>query len=387
MTIAFYYTYDINPTAGGTERVTYALSKEFAKDGISYIYIAANKRKTIFEEEKARQFYLPRKDRLACEENVRWLKNLISKFGVTVLINQDSFDSGIELCNKANFPGVKCITAIHYNLFGDIKHLKDVLKWNYISRSATLPKYLIQWLILPLYKHRAQRNRVALLQRINKNQNAVILLSQSDRMAFPVADKRKLFVIPNPVTVTSGTIDLSQKEKTVLYVGRLTFSQKRVDYLLKAWKMVSQTHPDWMLKIIGTGTASAFYKGYANQHHVTNVEFEGNTSPERYYQTASALCLTSTYEGFGLVLTEAMLYGTIPVAFDSYEAVHDIIDNGNDGLLVTAFNVKEYANTLDQLMSDSSMRLRLAKGCLQKVNMFDIHKIAQQWIELFHNIK
>lgn len=81
-----------------------------------------------------------------------------------------------------------------------------------------------------------------------------------------------------------------------------------------------------------------------------------------------------------------MQYGCVPMAFDSYASVHDIIADGDNGYIIPAFDEEEYARKLDMLMSDEDLRMRMAAKGRESVKRFNPETIAQQWIELFENL-
>ena len=112
------------------------------------------------------------------------------------------------------------------------------------------------------------------------------------------------------------------------------------------------------------------------------VRFEGFQNPEPYYRDASIFCMTSAYEGLPMVLIEAASFGCVPVAFESFAAVRDIISAGENGCLVPAFDLDAYAETLARLMSDDALRERLA----QIPEKFSPEKIGAQWEALFREI-
>lgn len=93
------------------------------------------------------------------------------------------------------------------------------------------------------------------------------------------------------------------------------------------------------------------------------------------YKRAQIICVSSTYEGFSLVLTEALQYGVIPVAFDSFESVHDIIDTGKNGFLVKPFQINYYANILKSLMFNDNLRQQIQMN-IQTDTSFSIASIS-----------
>jgi len=119
---------------------------------------------------------------------------------------------------------------------------------------------------------------------------------------------------------------------------------------------------------------------------LTNIYFEGFQSPEIYYDRASVFCMTSAFEGFGLVLVEAMAYGCIPFAFKSYPNVVDIIDDNENGELISPFLTDEYAEKLSKLMDNEDQIQIMANNAKIKSDKFRIEIIGNMWLQLFKSV-
>ena len=181
--------------------------------------------------------------------------------------------------------------------------------------------------------------------------------------------------------------DLVGKKKEVLFVGRMSFAEKRPDLLLRVWTKLQAAFPEWSLRFVGDGDYLPKLKKLAGTLGADRVRFEGFCNPDPYYRDASIFCMTSAYEGFGMVLVEAAAFGCVPVAFDSFAAVRDIIDDGENGALVPAFDLDAYAETLARLMRDDALRERLAKNALAQIpEKFSPQKIGDMWETLFRKL-
>ena len=114
-------------------------------------------------------------------------------------------------------------------------------------------------------------------------------------------------------------------------------------------------------------------------------KFEGFQQPKPYYERASILLLTSEYEGFPLVLAESMGFGVIPVVYNSYSAVGDIIDDKKNGLVIPyhkeGYRADEAANMLAKLMNDIRIRDVLASAAVEKSKEYSVERIYEQWME------
>ena len=124
---------------------------------------------------------------------------------------------------------------------------------------------------------------------------------------------------------------------------------------------------------------------YVKDHKLGNVIFEGRqTDVAKYYAKASFICLTSNFEGWGMALTEGMQYGCIPFTFNNYGASSEMIDDGINGCLIPAYDLKIYASRLQELMSDEGRRLKMSKASMDKVKKFSVKNVADEWERLFN---
>ena len=114
------------------------------------------------------------------------------------------------------------------------------------------------------------------------------------------------------------------------------------------------------------------------------ITFHGFTNPTEYYKSAPILCMTSNYEGFPMVLVEAMQYGSVPYAFDSFPSLYDIINDGINGVIVPAFDEDSYAKKVMSYLSQPIEKMSIiSANAIRKSKTFDINAIGGRWIELF----
>ena len=161
--------------------------------------------------------------------------------------------------------------------------------------------------------------------------------------------------------------------------------QKRISLALQIWELIENNpiSKNWTLRIIGTGSDIDKYKKIVELKHIV---FEGRQNPEPYYQKASIFMMTSSFEGWGLTLTEAQQYGVVPLAFNSYASVSDIITDKYNGYLVSNNDINSYVKYLTLLMSDYDLRHRMALNCIESSKRFERQHICNQWIQLFKQL-
>jgi glycosyltransferase involved in cell wall biosynthesis len=135
--------------------------------------------------------------------------------------------------------------------------------------------------------------------------------------------------------------------------------------------------------IVGDGNERIPLQQLIDKKKLERVSFLGYQGDLRlYFKRASILAFPSLREGWGLVLVEALAYGCVPVCFDSFSSLHDIVENERDGLIIPAFDVKAFSEGLFSLSRDADKRERLARNGLRSVTKFNIAKIISQWISL-----
>ncbi|WP_068691527.1 glycosyltransferase [Culturomica massiliensis] len=199
-----------------------------------------------------------------------------------------------------------------------------------------------------------------------------------------------IIAIPNPLSLPEilSPDQLIRKHKEVLIVARLTEPVKRLSLALKIWQIIEKTesYNDWKLVILGNGEDELYYKTLAHKLGLKNISFEGRKEPLEYYRRASIFMMTSLYEGWGLTLVEAQQMGVVPIAFESYEALQDMIRNHDNGILIPDRHIHEYAAQLKELMTDFCKREEIAVNALASCRQFSIGHIVQKWCRLFSNL-
>lgn len=195
-----------------------------------------------------------------------------------------------------------------------------------------------------------------------------------------------LMVQTNPVTLDSTDFVYSfpKKQKEIIYLGRIDYNQKRVYRVIDTWARLEKKFPDWKLTIVGDGVERKNVEKLVADYDLKHVSFEGFQQPKPYCERASILLLTSEYEGFPLVLAECMSFGVIPVVYDSYSAVRDIIDDGKDGVVIlyekNGYDADKAAGMLVQVMQNDSLREMMAHAAIEKSKAYSVERIYQEWM-------
>ena len=217
-----------------------------------------------------------------------------------------------------------------------------------------------------------------------KKLDQFVVLTEEDRSAWP--ELKNICVIPDPLSFSPQRVSFLA-DKRVIAVGRYVY-QKGFDLLLKAWAQVEKDFPDWELSIFGEGDRTPYFKLIEKLGiHSDKCHLEGRSSDiENEYCQSSLFVFSSRFEGFGMVLVEAMACGLPVVSFDCPCGPKDIVKDGEDGLLIEAGNVSALAKGLRSLMSSPEKRNSMSKTAQKNAQRFKIEYIAQQWQQLFEQV-
>ena len=223
-------------------------------------------------------------------------------------------------------------------------------------------------------------NLVNHLKRLDK----FIVLTDEDRRNWNELDN--VAVIPNPLPFMPEITNPLTK-KRVIAVGRYVY-QKGFDMLLKAWTIVEKVCPDWTLTIFGDGNRLE-YETMVEELKLdkSRCKILGPTGQiQAEYMKSSLLVMSSRFEGFGMVLVEAMACGLPVVSFDCPCGPKDIIHDGVDGLLVESGNVEKLGEAMIWMIQHPEKRESMAIEAINNVKRFQMDNIAKQWKQLFDSI-
>ena len=214
--------------------------------------------------------------------------------------------------------------------------------------------------------------------------DSLVVLTDKDREAW--TELNNVVTIPDPLPFTPTKSSL-QTEKRVIAIARYSY-EKGIDLLLQAWAEVERQCEDWRLDVFGDGDTSSY------EHLIDNLGIDRNrcglnartNDVEREYCNSSIFALSSRFEGFGMVMIEAMACGLPVVAFNCPWGPQEIVNNGEDGILVDNGSPSSLANGLLQLINDVNTRKAMSEAAERNVLRFKIDYIAQKWKQLFEQV-
>lgn len=345
---------DINRT-GGTERITTFIANELCKRNYNvYILSVTNGVEAFFEVRPEVQLSSLHMEGVSSNfSNIAIIKKLHN------FIKNSSIDYIIDVDIVLSF----------YSIPACISTSTTVISWEHFHYFINVGGFMQR------IKRTAARKLAARFSKF------IITLTEKDKQQYieNLNCKSEIISINNPITIKRDKKKANLESKIVLAVGRLT-PQKGFDLLLQSWKKVNKTHPDWVLRIVGSGEEEVMLHNLAQELLVSlSVEFIPKTkNVELYYRNTSIYVMSSRFEGMPLVLLEAKSYGLPVVSFDCDCGPSDIIRNGVDGLLIEKENTEKLAEGLMELMGNREKINYFSEQALED-NRFELDNIVSQW--------
>jgi glycosyltransferase involved in cell wall biosynthesis len=235
--------------------------------------------------------------------------------------------------------------------------------------------------------HAHRRGLARDLRRRYRSLDALAVLTEEDRVDYEGAlGSTKVVRLPNAVPPLSGERARAES-KIAVAAGRLN-SQKGFDLLIAAWRPVATAHPDWQLRIYGRGLQRpALRQQILDAGLSDDVLLLGPTRDlGEALSQGSVFVLSSRFEGFGIVVVEAMSKGLAVVSFDCPRGPGEIIDDGRDGVLVPAGDVDALSRALLDVVGDEERRRALGAAALQTAHRYDPKTVGADWVALLDDL-
>ena len=352
---------------GGVERVTATLGKALAARGWRVTIVAFRvESRALLEglapEVMVKALAFP----AATAENAKALRVLFLAREVGVVVNQWGLLWGVtRLLRRAGKGlGVKIVAALH--------NIPD----NNGRIAAVRGPARFLWRLLSGLSLRA----------VYRGSDAFVVLSKRFEPIFRrmtgLAFTPRLRTIGNPLTLAPAVP--APKEDVLLYVGRLEETQKRVSRVLGAWRLLAPRFPGWRLEIVGDGPDRAALEAQAAD--LPRVAFHGFRAPAPFYAKAKLLLLTSDFEGFPLVLAEAMAARCVPVALGTYPAVYDVVRGTNGVVVAPPFEAEGFARVVGDLMAAPAVLGGMAEVAQADAQAYSLDAVADCWEALFKEV-
>lgn len=383
MNILFISYFPTYPIAGGIQRVTTSLAKEFSTRGYSICYLCYKYTNNTTDNSSVPQYFINIKN---CSDNTikTEINSIIEKHNIDIIINQTPNNGSYRICKLID-KNVKIISVIHTQPYST-----DNITWKRIwnMRTINFKHFLFKTaslLNVNIYKKFFSKATDKNLKRAFEISDKVCFISERfySRVLkhLPEIPKEKLASINNPNSYNiNGDSFYPIKENLIIWVGRVENSNKNTLDFIKAWKYFYKDHTDWKAAIIGAGegTDLEYNKKYVRKHNIKNLDFIGRiNNVEEWYKRAKIVAVTSWGESWCLAITEGMQYGCIPCAYNTYETLEDIIDNNINGFIIQP-TPKTMAECFENIATKIDIEI-FSKEAQQKVLKFSIKNIAEQW--------
>lgn len=220
---------------------------------------------------------------------------------------------------------------------------------------------------------------------IVKHFDKFVVLTEEDKEDWGKLDN--IITIPNPVTfIPNKTSNCNSKR--AIAMGRIS-KQKQYELMLRVWKKVIEKHPEWNLVIFANGGSPEKLKKTGMKLGLeSNLEVYPTTREvEKELVNSSIYLMTSKYEGFPLVLLEAMSCGLPVVSFACKCGPKDMINNQEDGFLVEPGDLNDFEEKVNLLIENDNVRKEMGQRASRNIQRFSEEKIMQKWIGLFNQIR
>lgn len=374
MNILFITPSEVQPLNGGIERTTLALSRQLEEEygyTCRFMNLVEGCSKVQLEAEIQSQHI----EIIIAQGADKRISNLLPV--LRAIIDKQSWKIILLFVYHSN-PGVELATmdygALWYNIFHNIN-----LKTSIRQLGWQLLKPIVE---TRMVKHLKKKYRVPY-----EYADRVVLLSDRfvpEYQFFSGGEQSRFYAIPNMLPLAKSDCVLTEKKKIVLLVSRMEERQKRIKLALQIWSKIPQS--GWQLKIVGAGDDLNYFMHLAIRWNLKNVSFEGRQNPIPYYQQAPIFMMTSAFEGLPMTILEAQQNRCVPVVFDTFASLPDVVSNGRNGFVIPEGDVDQYVARLTQLMNDEFLCKEMGENALIDCLRFAPQKVAEQWNSLFNEL-
>ena len=377
-------------TTGGTEIATYRIAKALKKTGDWEIYNAYRGKDADITDKSIYNDIVG-----LSRVNYKFknqLKSFIIRHEIDIVVNMSRFFRHSTIVRAVRESKRNCSIYFmqHFAPGSEIKKGKYTSGFHLLKLNPYNPLYWLRATVYPLIKlpRRLKINKT--YRETYNNSDKVIMLSPgyiaSYKSLAGLDSDDKFKAIPNIFEIDDVQASCV-KEKRVLILSRMDEIQKRISLALKIWQKIeeSKEFPEWHLDIVGWGHDIKTLQRFSKKLNLKNITFHGWKERDCFLQRSAILMTTSEYEGLPLSIIEALGYGCIPIAFNSYESLHDVIEDGVNGFVVDRFgDIETYSEKLKFLMRNPQVREEMALKGKENLKWLSEQSIVRQWLEILN---
>lgn len=387
MNILFFYPSGFGPQiGGGTEKVMETLSQCFASDGNSIFYVS-------FHRILGYNAPFPH---LVLDDVNRGHRSQIRIEQIVAFVKENNIDIIIDNYHHNNLRDLKVIAEVKRQTGVKVICLYHTSPSSHelTYRKPSEPS-LVKYKVKRSLKERLLTNKCyarLMWQETRKSMrfrlehyDRIVLLSENliPEAARFTGYSDKYVAIPNTIPSRKATLDI-KKNNELLWVGRMTML-KQPEKALRVWIEIQDLFPEWSINFLGDGEMLQGLRAWSDGA-TKRCRLLGHQDPLPYYQSAKIFLMTSDIEGFGLVLVEAQREGAVPIAFDTFASLRDIVTDGEDGLIIEANNLESYKEQLVALMRDNNRLSIMSDKAKRSSERFSEECIIPKWYQLFGSL-
>jgi glycosyltransferase involved in cell wall biosynthesis len=260
-----------------------------------------------------------------------------------------------------------------------MEHIKDA---GYVAHDRTLPRIIGQY--HGSFEMCAKTGDLRRVVRAYSEIDKFVCLNGTDAELFRKASLNNSHWIPNPVAAPNSY----GVEKQNLFVAVSRYDkQKSLEYLLRAWKLIANDHPDWRVELYGEGVLRSFLESVIELEDIPRAFLMGMSSDVgAAFAPAKVHVLSSQYEGLPIAIVEAAMVGVPTIAFDCAPGISDLIIDGKTGAVVRQNSVRDLASAMKVLATDQELLGSMSEASIEHSSKYQPTKIISHWLNLFEEI-
>ncbi len=388
-TVMFYTRFQPVCERGGTEHTTIVTARELKRRyGVQTIAAYQIDSKGTYEGFDF-IYRLPRNYREATDKAI----GIVRKHHIDTIVVQGYFREMKLFSQVKKAVNCKLVFAHHFQPGWEKLDRSQIASKIASHRGLGKVRYQLKDLLFPVFQWQSRLNLRKRYIRTFRHVDRIVVLSPAYVYPFlklaAATQAEKISVIPNMLPFAPdvvGDLHLEEKEKIALIVSRLDERQKRIHLALNLWRQTLKDRglEGWHLYVIGDDNTPKvpIYEQWARDNNIPQVTFLGRACPVPYYRRASVFLMTSICEGLPLTILESRQFGVVPIAFDTFGAVHDIIHDGEDGFIIQEGDNAQYAACLRKLMTDSTLRNAMVRHGLDCLSPFSVEQVIKRWNDI-----